>query len=101
MACRREAQKEEPLCDLPSKGREVAIVSQTNIGTVSKATLGKLFKDWVEYITGRYHIELNRTEQVHLRYSCLKLQRHHDPVRISWYTHDVSVVSTSKVLSLC
>ena len=30
------------------KGRERAIVNQTNIGTVSKATLGKLLRDGVE-----------------------------------------------------
>ena len=48
------------------KGRERAIVSQTNIGTVSKATLGKLERDGVECIYNyglfrvrRYHIELN------------------------------------------
>ena len=33
-----------------SKGRERAIVSQTNIGTVSKATSGKLLRDGVEHI---------------------------------------------------
>ena len=32
------------------KGRERAIVNQTNIGTVSKATLGKLPRDRVERI---------------------------------------------------
>ena len=32
------------------KGRERVIVSQTNIGTVSKATLGKLVRDGVERI---------------------------------------------------
>ena len=32
------------------KGQERAIVSQTNIGTVSKATLGKLLRDRVERI---------------------------------------------------
>ena len=32
------------------KGRERAIVSQTNIGTVSKATLGKLLRDGVDRI---------------------------------------------------
>ena len=32
------------------KGRETAIVSQTNIGTVSKATLGKLLREEVERI---------------------------------------------------
>ena len=32
------------------KGRERAIVSQTNTGTVSKATLGKLLRDGVESI---------------------------------------------------
>ena len=32
------------------RGWERAIVSQTNIGTVSKATLGKLLRDWVERI---------------------------------------------------
>ena len=32
------------------KGRERAIVNQTNIGTVSKATLGTLLKDGVERI---------------------------------------------------
>ena len=30
------------------KGRERAIVSQTDIGTVSKAALGKLLRDGVE-----------------------------------------------------
>ena len=30
------------------KGRERAVVSQTNIGTVSKATLGKLLRDGVQ-----------------------------------------------------
>ena len=30
------------------KGREMAIVNQTNIGTVSKATMGKLMRDGVE-----------------------------------------------------
>ena len=32
------------------KGRERAIVNQTNIGTVSKATLGKLLRDVMECI---------------------------------------------------
>ena len=32
------------------KGRERAIVNQTNIGTVSNATLGKLLRDGVECI---------------------------------------------------
>ena len=32
------------------KGRERAIVSQANVGTVSKATLGKLLRDGVERI---------------------------------------------------
>ena len=32
------------------KGRERAIVNQTNIGTVSKATLGKLLRDEVDRI---------------------------------------------------
>ena len=32
------------------KGRERAIVNQTNTGTVSKATLGKLLTDGVERI---------------------------------------------------
>ena len=32
------------------KGRERAIVSQTNTGTVSKATLGKLLRDGMEQI---------------------------------------------------
>ena len=49
------------------KGREKAIVSQTNIGTVSKATLWKLPRDGVELIwafpsaqiPSWYHLELN------------------------------------------
>ena len=32
------------------KGRERAIVSQTNIGTISKATLGKLLRDGIKRI---------------------------------------------------
>ena len=43
------------------KGRERAIVNQTNIGTVSMATLGKLLRDGVERIrlfrAHRYHLE--------------------------------------------
>ena len=34
------------ICSL--KGRERAIISQTNIGTVSKGTLGKLLRDEME-----------------------------------------------------
>ena len=49
-----------------SKGRERAIVSQTNIRTVSKTTLGKLLRDggsaYRLFQTHKYHIELNRTE---------------------------------------
>ena len=45
------------------KGRERAIVNQTNIGTVSKATLGKLLRDgWSAhglFRTYKYHLELN------------------------------------------
>ena len=42
------------------KGRERVIVNQTNIGTVSKATLGKLLRDGVERILmDRFHLELN------------------------------------------
>ena len=47
------------------KGRQTAIVNQTNTGTVSKATLGKLLIDGVERIyyglfrAHRYHLELN------------------------------------------
>ena len=37
------------------KGRERAIISQTNIGTVSKATFGKLLRDVVERIITGYH----------------------------------------------
>ena len=50
------------------KGRERAIVSQTNIGTVSKATLGKLLSNGVERIWGfqahRYRIELNSPQWI-------------------------------------
>ena len=45
IAWRREAWKEEVLDDLPWKDeRARAIVSQTNIGTVSKATLGNFWE---------------------------------------------------------
>ena len=48
------------------KGRERAIVNQTNIGTVSKATLGKLWETgWSAYGLFRAHrcrLELNWTE---------------------------------------
>ena len=37
--------KEEALDDLPLKGRERGIVNQMNIGTNSKATLGKLLRE--------------------------------------------------------
>ena len=48
IARRREALKEEALDDLPSKDERGAIVNQMKIGTVSKATLGKLLRDGVE-----------------------------------------------------
>ena len=47
------------------KGRERAIVNQTNVGTVSKATLEKRLTDGAERINyglfraHRYHLELN------------------------------------------
>ena len=45
------------------KGRERAIVSQTNIGTVSKAMLGKPQRDGVEriwaFLSTKYHLDLN------------------------------------------
>ena len=47
------------------KGRERAIVNQTNIGTVSKTTLGKLLTEWSVYglfQAHRYHLELDRTK---------------------------------------
>ena len=49
------------------KGREMAIVSQTNIGTGLKGTLGKLPRNGMERIYGifrghRHHPELNWTE---------------------------------------
>ena len=51
IAWRREAWKEEALDDLPSKDeRGPSLLKQTNIGTVSKATLGKLLRDGVERI---------------------------------------------------
>ena len=49
------------------KGRERAIVSQTNIGTVSKATLAKLLRDGVERTNMSFSecidTILNRTER--------------------------------------
>ena len=45
IAWRREAWKEEALDDLPWKDERGAVVNQTNIGTVSKATLRKLPRD--------------------------------------------------------
>ena len=50
IAWRREAWKEEALDDLPLKGRERAIVDQTNTETVSKETVGKFLRDGVERI---------------------------------------------------
>ena len=47
----REAWKEEALDDLPGQDERGAIVTQTNTGTVSKATLGKLLRDGVELIS--------------------------------------------------
>ena len=50
------------------KGWEIAIVSQTNIGTISKAMLGKLQRDGVERIWAfwvhRHHLELNWTQSL-------------------------------------
>ena len=46
---RREAWKEEALDDLPWKG-ERAMVNQTIIGTISKATLGELLRNGIERI---------------------------------------------------
>ena len=48
---RHRSPKEEELGDLPYRDeRGQAIVSQTNIGTVSKETLGKRLRDGVERI---------------------------------------------------
>ena len=62
IALRREAWEEEALDDSPW---ERAIVSQMNIGTVSKASLGKLLRDGVElFWVHRYDLELNWTELI-------------------------------------
>ena len=50
IAWRREALKEEALDDLPLKGRDRAIVNQSNIRNISKAALGKLTRDGLERI---------------------------------------------------
>ena len=41
----RRGKRKRALDDLPLKGRETAIVKQTNIGTVSKAKQGKLLRE--------------------------------------------------------
>ena len=63
IARRREALKKGSARRSFLKGRERAIVNETNVGSVSKATLGKLLKGGVERIRSfrahRYHLELN------------------------------------------
>ena len=59
-AWRREVWKEEVLDNIPQKGQERALVNQTNIGTVSNATLRKLLRDDV-FQAHRYHLEPNQT----------------------------------------
>ena len=61
IARRREAWKEEALDDLSLKGRERAIVNQTNIGTVSRATLGKLLREVHKDFFRAHRTELNWT----------------------------------------
>ena len=74
------------------KGRERAIVNQTNIGTVSKATLGNLWE------THRYHLQLNWTEprssfviltSVYLCDSCICL--------VLWFLHRSDFVILTSV----
>ena len=60
IAWRREAWKEEAVDDLPLKGRKRAIVNQTNIGTVSKATVGKRLRNWLERLWLQAH-QIKRT----------------------------------------
>ena len=43
------------------KGRERAVVNQTNLGIVSKATLGKLLEDGVERIIMGYSERIDTT----------------------------------------
>ena len=47
----------------PLRGRVPSVLNQTNIGTVSKATLGRLLRDGAERVwafrTLRCHLELN------------------------------------------
>ena len=71
------------LCSL--KGRERAIVTQTNVGTVSKATLGKLLRDKVKRIimgsSERMDSILNRTELnwealIYFVFVCLLVYEH-------------------------
>ena len=61
----RIAWKEEALDDLPLNRWERVIVNETNIGTVSKATLGNFWETgWSAYglfRAHRYHLELNLT----------------------------------------
>ena len=73
------------------KGRERAIVNQTNIGTVSKATLGKLNSErrseahfYELFQAHRYHLELNWTE---LLLQMLASFGRYDPVWLIFVTH--------------
>ena len=63
IARRREALKKGSARRSFLNGRERAIVNETNVGSVSKATLGELLKGGVERIRSfrehRYHLELN------------------------------------------
>ena len=59
------------------RGREMGIVNQTNIGAVSRSTLGRLLKDGMERIWAsqmqRCHLELNWTARFGLAFSCLSV----------------------------
>ena len=48
------------------KGRERAIINQTNTGTVSEVTLGKLLRGGMELLRAqRYHLELLTWTEIH------------------------------------
>ena len=95
IAWRREASKEEALDDLQSlKEQERAIVNQTNIGTVSKGTLGKLLTDGLERIcafpsadTILNWIEMNSVSSLSRTHQRLFLLRMGKKVFASSHTH--------------
>ena len=80
------------------QGRERSVFNQANIGTVSRATLGRLLRDWVEHVWAFPSTTISKLyDELKLK---LELDRRIDCLMYFIFIH-ISIFAQNLVVSLC